>query len=65
MKITVMTSDEQFITLDVDSDESVENVKALLEVETKVAIQQQQLHFNGNEIRNSDLLSSVGVKTEI
>ncbi|XP_078154280.1 ubiquitin family protein isoform X1 [Carex rostrata] len=62
MKITVMTSDEQFISLDVDSDESVENVKALLEVETKVAIQQQQLQFNGNEIRNSDLLSAVGVK---
>ncbi|KAJ1703476.1 hypothetical protein LUZ63_003255 [Rhynchospora breviuscula] len=62
MKITVMTSDEQFISLDVDSDESVENVKALLEVETKVAIQQQQLHFNGNEIKNSDLLSSVGVR---
>jgi hypothetical protein len=29
---------------------------------TKVTIQQQQLHFNGNEIKNPDLLSSVGVK---
>ncbi|KAL0915449.1 hypothetical protein M5K25_015867 [Dendrobium thyrsiflorum] len=62
MKITVMTADEQFITLDVDQDESVENVKALLEVETSVALRQQQLYFNGKEIRNSDRLSSVGVR---
>ncbi|KAK8962250.1 hypothetical protein KSP40_PGU005806 [Platanthera guangdongensis] len=62
MKITVMTSDEQFITLDVDQDESVENVKALLEVETSVALHHQHLHFNGKEIRNSDRLGSVGVK---
>nr|DAD23807.1 TPA_asm: hypothetical protein HUJ06_025270 [Nelumbo nucifera] len=62
MKITVMTADEQFITLDVDPDESVENVKALLEVETRVSLQQQQLLFNGSEIRNSDRLSSLGVR---
>ncbi|CAA6670118.1 unnamed protein product [Spirodela intermedia] len=62
MKITVMTPDEQFITLDVDADESVENVKALLEVETGVSTQQQQLHFSGKEMRNSDSLSTIGVK---
>ncbi|KAJ3679064.1 hypothetical protein LUZ60_017075 [Juncus effusus] len=62
MKITVMTSDEQFIQLDVEPEESVENVKALLEVEIKVTIQQQQLHFNGKEMKNSDLLSSLGVR---
>ncbi|KAK6934662.1 Ubiquitin-associated domain [Dillenia turbinata] len=61
MKITVMTSDEKIITLDVERDESVENVKALLEVETRVGLQQQQLHYNGRELRNSDKLSAVGV----
>lgn len=61
MKITVMTADEQFITLDVDRDESVENVKALLEVETSVSLHQQQLNFNGKEMKNSDRLSSLGV----
>lgn len=61
MKITVMTTDEQFITLDVDRDESVENVKALLEVETSVSLHQQQLNFNGKEMKNSDRLSSLGV----
>uniref|UniRef100_A0A1D1Z8Y5 DNA damage-inducible protein 1 n=1 Tax=Anthurium amnicola TaxID=1678845 RepID=A0A1D1Z8Y5_9ARAE len=62
MKITVMTEDEQFVTLDIDPDETVENVKALLEVETGVSNQQQQLHFNGKEIRNSDRLSGIGVR---
>lgn len=61
MKITVMTVNEQFITLDVDRDESVENVKALLEVETSVSLHQQQLQFNGKEMKNSDRLSSIGV----
>ncbi|XP_042520526.1 protein DNA-DAMAGE INDUCIBLE 1 [Macadamia integrifolia] len=62
MKITVMTADEQFITLDVDPDELVENVKALLEVETRVPLQQQQLQLNGSEIRNSDRLGALGIR---
>ncbi|KAI3889214.1 hypothetical protein MKX03_006446 [Papaver bracteatum] len=62
MKITVITVDEQFITLDVDPEESVENLKALLEVETRVPLQQQQLLFNGNELNNSSKLSSFNVK---
>ncbi|KAM3286935.1 protein DNA-DAMAGE INDUCIBLE 1 [Capsicum chacoense] len=61
MKITVMTTDEQIVTLDVDRDESVENLKALLEVETQVPLQQQQLLYNGREMRNSDKLSALGI----
>ncbi|KAI5674640.1 hypothetical protein M9H77_15004 [Catharanthus roseus] len=61
MKITVMTADEQFLTLDVDRDESVENLKALLEVESQVPLQQQQLLYNGREMMNSEKLSSLGV----
>ncbi|KAJ1390355.1 Ubiquitin-like domain superfamily [Sesbania bispinosa] len=64
MKITVMTADEQILTLDVDPHESVENVKALLEVETSVPLQQQQLLFNGKEMRNSEKLSALGVKDD-
>ncbi|XP_031377348.1 protein DNA-DAMAGE INDUCIBLE 1 [Punica granatum] len=64
MRITVMTADEQIISLDVDPHESVENVKALLEVETRVPLQQQQLLFNGQEMRNSEKLSALGVKDE-
>ncbi|CAL5335486.1 unnamed protein product [Camellia sinensis] len=61
MKITVMTGDKQIITLEVDCDESVENLKALLEVETQVSIQQQQLLYNGKEMRNAEKLSGLGV----
>ncbi|KAI6690750.1 hypothetical protein NL676_027578 [Syzygium grande] len=64
MKISVMTADEQIIALDVDPHESVENVKALLEVETRVPLQQQQLLYNGREMRNSEKLSALGVKDE-
>ncbi|CAO2835675.1 unnamed protein product [Amaranthus hypochondriacus] len=61
MKITVMTSGEQIITLDVDPDEAIENVKALLEVESGVTLQQQQLLYNGKEMRNHEKLSGLGV----
>ncbi|KAK4803705.1 hypothetical protein SAY86_003522 [Trapa natans] len=64
MRITVMTADEQIISLDVDPNESVENVKALLEVETRVALQQQQLLFNGKEMKNFEKLSVLGVKDD-
>ncbi|CAN8269393.1 unnamed protein product [Cochlearia groenlandica] len=59
-----MTAGEQIISLDVDSHETVENVKALLEVESNVPIQKQQLLYNGNETRNSDKLSALGVKDD-
>jgi DNA damage-inducible protein 1 len=62
MKLTVMTADEQILSLDVDPDESVENLKALLEVETRVPLQQQVLHFNGREMtNNAEKLSAIGV----
>lgn len=61
MKITVMTADEQILTLDVDPDESVENLKALLEVETQISLQQQQLLYNGREMRNAEKLGALGV----
>ncbi|KAL5802081.1 hypothetical protein ACOSQ4_030386 [Xanthoceras sorbifolium] len=64
MKITVMTADEQIISLDVDPNETVENVKALLEVETHVPLQQQQLLYSGREMRNVEKLSALGVKDE-
>ncbi|XP_022857606.1 DNA damage-inducible protein 1-like [Olea europaea var. sylvestris] len=61
MKITVMTADEQILTLDVDRNETVENLKVLLEVETQVPLQQQELLFNGKEMSNSEKLGALGV----
>ncbi|TYK23223.1 DNA damage-inducible protein 1 isoform X3 [Cucumis melo var. makuwa] len=59
-----MTADEQILSLDVDPNESVENVKALLEVETQVPLQRQQLLYNGKEMKNFEKLSGLGVKDE-
>ncbi|KAI4307809.1 hypothetical protein L6164_030950 [Bauhinia variegata] len=42
----------------------VENVKALLEVETRVPILQQQLLFYGRQMGNSQKLSELGVNDE-
>ncbi|KAJ6724077.1 ASPARTYL PROTEASE DDI-RELATED [Salix viminalis] len=64
MRITVMTADEQIISLEVAPHESVENVKALLEVETQVPLQQQKLLYNGREMTNNEKLSALGVKDE-
>ncbi|KAG4923735.1 hypothetical protein JHK87_049275 [Glycine soja] len=81
MKITVMTADEQIITLDVDPHESV-LIKdpsfafclhlslfsslffILFSLWTSVPLQQQQLLFNGKEVRNSEKLSALGVKDD-
>ncbi|KAM2490881.1 hypothetical protein PS1_047704 [Malus domestica] len=47
----------------------VENVKALLEVEvenvkTLLEVERQQLLYNGREVRNSEMLSALGVRDE-
>ncbi|KAM1060037.1 hypothetical protein ACFX2B_024478 [Malus domestica] len=42
----------------------VENVKALLKVETWVLLQRQQLLYNGREMRNFEMLSTLGVRDE-
>ncbi|CAN6684370.1 unnamed protein product [Malus baccata var. baccata] len=42
----------------------VENVKTLLEVETRVLLQQQKLLCEGREMRNSEMMSALGVKDE-
>ena len=36
MKITIITEKEQIVPLDVDINESIENVKALIEVEVNI-----------------------------
>ncbi|KAL4382858.1 hypothetical protein GQ457_15G016880 [Hibiscus cannabinus] len=64
MRITVMTADEQIVSLDVDPHETVENLKALLEVETNVPLQQQQLLYHGREMQNSEKLRTLGVKDD-
>ncbi|KAI5066752.1 hypothetical protein GOP47_0017280 [Adiantum capillus-veneris] len=61
MKITVMTRDDRFFSLDVEAEELVENVKALLEVETGVSMPLQRLLYNSRDLPNSSTLRSAGV----
>ncbi|CAK9256575.1 unnamed protein product [Sphagnum jensenii] len=61
MKLTVLTADERIVSLDVEPDELVENLKAILEVETQVPLVQQQLLFNGKEVQNTMRLNAAGV----
>ncbi|XP_022857617.1 DNA damage-inducible protein 1-like isoform X2 [Olea europaea var. sylvestris] len=55
-----MTDDEQLFILDVDQDETVENLKALSEEKTRVP-QLQQLLYNGIVMRNNEKLGALGV----
>ncbi|KAL2610463.1 hypothetical protein R1flu_029036 [Riccia fluitans] len=61
MKVSVLTPDERIVSLDVEPDEMMENLKAILEVETGIPLNQQQILHHGNEIRNSGRLNSAGV----
>lgn len=60
MKVTV-TDGNQVNTFDVDSNEEVENIKALVEVEMGVPADRQQLLFNGIPMNDKDRLNQKGV----
>eukprot|EP00850_Spirogloea_muscicola_P011427 SM000071S21051 [mRNA] locus=s71:163363:167484:+ [translate_table: standard] len=61
MRVTVMTPDDQMVAVDVDPNEQVENVKAILEVETQLPIAKQQLIYNGISLQDHITLSAAGV----
>ncbi|GAQ81962.1 DNA damage-inducible protein 1 [Klebsormidium nitens] len=62
MQLMVSTADERIVTLDVEQDEQVENVKAILEVETQIPLRNQRLLFNGRNLPNDARLNGCGVK---
>ncbi|KAK9835886.1 hypothetical protein WJX74_010192 [Apatococcus lobatus] len=57
MQLTVTTDDNVF-NIDVESAETLENVKAILEVETSIPTSQQVLLFNGQPLTASTLAAS-------
>eukprot|EP00850_Spirogloea_muscicola_P008509 SM000045S16254 [mRNA] locus=s45:582830:586859:+ [translate_table: standard] len=61
MRVTVMTPDDRMVAVDVDPNEQVENVKAILEVETLLPIAKQQLIYNGISLQDHLTLSAAGV----
>lgn len=55
MQLTISTWDDRIITVELDSDDPVENLRAILEVETGVPGSQQALLHNGRELKEGKL----------
>jgi DNA damage-inducible protein 1 len=51
------------INLGVEPDENIENLKALIEVETRIPLAQQHLFFEGKELQNNETLVSKNIKS--
>jgi len=51
--LTLVTADGKTTQIGVGEDETIENVKAIVEVELGIPILQQQLWFNGNLLGNT------------
>eukprot|EP00897_Mesotaenium_endlicherianum_P009986 jgi/Mesen1/9015/ME000565S08342 len=62
MQLIIYTSDERLVMIEVEADEQVENIKAILEVETLMPLAQQRLIFQDKELQNSERLISAGVR---
>mmetsp|Transcript_17259 Transcript_17259/g.20750 ORF Transcript_17259/g.20750 Transcript_17259/m.20750 type:complete len:403 (-) Transcript_17259:252-1460(-) len=61
MKLTVTTDDDKVVQLDIEGSEPVENVQAILEIETGIPIAQQRLVFNAKQLNPKASLTSQGV----
>eukprot|EP00959_Pyramimonas_sp_CCMP1952_P291567 6098501-Pyramimonas_sp.AAC.1 len=61
MILTVTTDDDRIVSLEVDGNETGENLKAILEVETGIQLAEQRLVCNGKEITNQATLTACGV----
>jgi DNA damage-inducible protein 1 len=60
MKITI-TDGNSVTNFDVDTDQLVEDVKALVEAETAAPIDRTQLYFDGKLLQNNVKLNQAGV----
>lgn len=62
MRLTVTTEDDKIVTVEVDAETQVTNLKAIIEAETDVPTATQVLVFNGRELTDASTLTSSGVK---
>ena len=62
MRLTVTTEDDKIVTVEVDAETQVTNLKAIIEAETDVPTATQVLVFNGRELTDASTLASSGVK---
>jgi hypothetical protein len=61
MQLTVATWDDRVVVVEIDANDPVETLKAILEVETGVPIAEQQLSFQGRSLQSGTTLASAGV----
>jgi len=61
MRLTVSTAEGEIYPVEVDSDETLENVKAIMEVETAIPLASQVILHNGKPIPDGSKLSTAGV----
>ena len=62
MRLTVTTEHDKIVTVEVDAETQVTNLKAIIEAETDVPTATQVLVFNGRELTDASTLASSGVK---
>mmetsp|Transcript_30532 Transcript_30532/g.42279 ORF Transcript_30532/g.42279 Transcript_30532/m.42279 type:complete len:420 (-) Transcript_30532:99-1358(-) len=63
MHITISTEDDNLFSLDMDENETIENLKAVLEVETFIPLGQQRLLGAGKELINTATLKDSGISS--
>lgn len=64
VNLWVTTPDAKIMQFTLEANEPIEHLKALLEVETGINVQDQQLMFNSQELANHKKLSECGVTSD-
>jgi len=64
MHIVVTSEQGEVFNFEIDENELVENVKALIEVETNILLVDQILLFNNVELKDNQKLKESGVKND-
>jgi hypothetical protein len=64
MRLTVSNVEGDVRVIEVDENETVDNVKAVLEIEFAVPLQEQVLFFEAKQMGNGQRLSAFGVKND-